>query len=301
MRPSFSKNSMGSKTLGIVAALGSAASWAMGAILFKKLGEQLSSPGMALVKSFLSAALLGAVLLAVGYQNIGAGALVCLIASGALGIAIGDTFFFAALKELSPHFLIVLLTSGQVLTVVLAVCFLGETPTLKTWIGIVLVIGGISVVLRANLSGEKRESQLRGAALGMLSVVCMSVSVIIAKRGLAGVSAMEATFVRMLAAALTMLLLSAFRWQAVEWLLPFRNRRLLGRFFGSVCMVTFGGFWLSLLAVKHLEVSVANTLNSAEPLFVLPLAACFLKERVTAAALSGSLIAVSGISFLCLS
>src|SRR5258708_4778738 len=128
---------MESKTIGILAALGSAASWAMCAILFKKLSEQLSSPGMALVKSFISAAILGAVLLVVGFEKIPREPLLWLIVSGMVGIALGDTLFFAALKELSPQTLIVLMTSGQVLTVLLAVLFLGETPSLKTWIGIV--------------------------------------------------------------------------------------------------------------------------------------------------------------------
>ena len=292
---------MTSKTIGIAAALGSAACWALGAILFKRLGEQLSAPGMALVKSFLSAALLGAVLLVVGFDKVSTEALLWLGLSGAVGIALGDTFFFAALKQLSPHTLIMLLTSGQILTVLLAVVFLGEAPTLKTWLGIGLVVAGITVVLWAKLSDERQASQLRGVALGILSVVCMSVSMVIAKKGLAEISAMQGLFIRMLAAGLTMLLLSTFQWRAGDWLAPFRQSGLLWQFFASVCVITFGGFWLSLLAVKHLDVSIANTLNSAEPLFVLPLGVCFLREKITLAALTGSVIAVAGISLLCMS
>src|SRR5437016_9169401 len=100
---------MDSKTIGILAALGSAASWALGAVLFKKLGDQLSSPAMTLVKSFISAALLGLALLAIGFTNLSAHALLWLVVSGVLGIALGDTLFFAALKELTPHTLIMLL------------------------------------------------------------------------------------------------------------------------------------------------------------------------------------------------
>jgi drug/metabolite transporter (DMT)-like permease len=292
---------MTSKTIGIAAALGSAACWALGAILFKRLGEQLSSPGMALVKSFLSAALLGAVLLLVGFDKVSTEALLWLGLSGAVGIALGDTFFFAALKQLSPHTLIMLLTSGQILTVLLAVLFLGEAPTLKTWLGIGLVVAGITVVLWAKLSGDRQASQLRGIALGILSVVCMSVSMVIAKKGLAEISAMQGLFIRMLAAGLTMLLLSTFQWRAGDWLAPFRQSGLLWQFFASVCVITFGGFWLSLLAIKHLDVSIANTLNSAEPLFVLPLGVCFLREKITLAALTGSVVAVAGISLLCMS
>src|SRR5215471_10827729 len=117
---------MDSKTIGIAAALGSAASWALGAVVFKKLGDQLSSPAMTLVKSFISAALLGAVLLLTGFTGFSSDALILLVVSGVLGIAFGDTLFFAALKELTPHTLIMLLTGGQVLTILMAVVFLGD-------------------------------------------------------------------------------------------------------------------------------------------------------------------------------
>ena len=291
---------MTSKTLGTIGALGSAASWALGAILFKRLGDQLSSPGMALVKSILSTALLGGLLLLVGFEKIGLQAMLWLALSGAIGIALGDTLFFAALKDLSPHTLIILLTGGQILTVLLAVIFLGETPAPLAWLGIGLVVAGITIVLRAKLSGERQPSQLRGIAFGSLSVICMAVSMVIAKKGLTEVSAMEALFVRMFAAALTMLLFSTFQQQAGDWLAPFKVPGLLGQFFASVCVITFGGFWLSLLAMKHLDVSIANTLNSAEPLFVLPLGFFFLKEKITFAALAGSIIAVAGIALLCI-
>ena len=289
------------KTIGIVAALGSAASWALGAVLFKKLGDQLSSAGMALVKSFFSAALLGVVLLMVGgFEKMSREALLWLALSGALGIAAGDTLFFAALKRLSPTTLIVFLTSGQILTVLLAVLFLGETPTPRAWAGIGLVIVGITVALWSNVSGDKQASQRKGLLLGALSVLCMSFSMVMAKKGLGEVSAMQALFVRMLAAGTGLLLLSMVQSWSADWLTPFKNTGLLGQFFASVCVITFGGFWLSLLAVKHLDVSVANTLNSVEPLFVLPLAACFLKEKVKPAAWTGAVVAVAGIACLCL-
>lgn len=297
----FSSILMEDKSIGIAAALGSAASWALGAVLFKNLGQQLSASTMALVKSIISAALLGLVVLVTGFEPIGMRSLVFLAISGALGIALGDTCFFAALKVLSAHTLIILLTGGQVLTVFLAMLFLDEIPTLATWMGILLVTAGITIVLQANLSGEQQRSQFKGIILGTLSVLCMSVSLIIAKKGLAGISAMQATFIRMLAGGALMLMISGFTWQAGSGCLPFRDRRLLGQFFASVCLVTFGGFWLSLLAVKHLPVAIANTLNSTEPLFVLPLAAWLLREKITWRALVGSVVAVAGISLLCFS
>jgi drug/metabolite transporter (DMT)-like permease len=41
---------------------------------------------------------------------------------------------------------------------------------------------------------------------------------------------------------------------------------------------------------------VATTLNSTSPLFVLPLAALWMKERITVNAVVGAVIAVSGVA-----
>jgi drug/metabolite transporter (DMT)-like permease len=292
---------MDSKTIGIAAALGSAASWALGAVVFKKLGDQLSSPAMTLVKSFISAALLGVVLLLTGFAGFSSHALILLVVSGVLGIAFGDTLFFAALKELTPHTLIMLLTGGQVLIVLMAVVFLKESPTPIAWLGIALVIGGIFMVVRANLTGEKKKSPLKGIVLGALSVACMSTSYVIAKKPLDEPgSAMDATFIRMLAGGITMLVIFLFTGQAKNWWQPFRQSGLLGQFFLSVAMITFGGFWLTFVAFKNLDLSIASTLTSVEPLFVLPLGLIFLREKVTLTALAGSIIAVAGIALICL-
>jgi drug/metabolite transporter (DMT)-like permease len=80
---------------------------------------------------------------------------------------------------------------------------------------------------------------------------------------------------------------------------PLKDRKLLLFFIGSVCVVTFGGFWLSLVSIKYIKVATASTLGAAEPLFVLPLAAFFLKERIYRLDIVGTLLAVSGIIFLC--
>jgi drug/metabolite transporter (DMT)-like permease len=288
------------KLLGILAALGSAASWALGSILFKRLGESISSPAMTLAKELLSVVLLGMALVLTGFQTVDSNALWLLVLSGLLGIALGDTFFFAALQDLGPVAMVVLLTLGQVLTVVLAVVFLGDAPTSEAWIGIGLVVAGVAVVLYAKMSGEQQASKRRGIVLGLASVVCTAVSMIVAKQGLDAVSALQATFIRMLAGAVGLLVVGMATLRLRQWAMPFRDPRLATGFLGAVAVVTFGGFWLSLAAIKYVDVSIANTLNSIEPVFVLPLAAVLLKEKITWTAIAGTAMTVAGVVLLCL-
>jgi drug/metabolite transporter (DMT)-like permease len=288
-------------TIGILAALGSAASWSLGAVLFKDLGESLSSFAMTLVKGAVSVLLLGVLaLLTGGYGEVGRDAYFYLILSGILGIAVSDTLFFSALKEVSPQAITLLFTFGQVVTVLLAVLLLGETLSLQGWAGIALIIAGITIGMLTNLS-EKGNSSLRGIILGLCSILLMSFSVILTKKGLAEVSTLYATFIRMLAGTMGMLLVGITTGRLGRWVTPFRDARLLLKFTLSVVVITFGGFWLAIVAFKYTSVAVANSLISTEPIFVLPVAALLLKEKVTYQAVSGAVVATVGVIVLCTS
>jgi drug/metabolite transporter (DMT)-like permease len=290
---------MGTPAIGIAAALGSAASWALGAILFKRIGESMSPLAMTLAKAVVSVVFLGIALLFLGFTAITPHNLGMLVASGIVGIAVGDALFFAALQHLGPQTLVVLMMVGQVLTALLALVFLRERPTVAAWGGIGCVLVGVTIVLWANLSGERQPSRVRGIVLGLLSVGCMSVSVIMAKEGLETASAMQGTFVRMAAGAAGIALFGLVTRQLGKWGASCRDSRLAGSFLFAVCVVTFGGFWLSLLAIKHLNVAIANTLISMEPVFVLPLAAIVLKEKITPLQIVGTLTALAGVIVLC--
>ncbi len=291
---------LGTKVVGISAALASSLSWALGAVLLKSVGDALSSPAMTLAKGAISLVLLAAALAVSGFTAMGREALVLLSLSGLLGIAVSDTCFFEALKELGPLPLVLMMLLGQVTTVVFAVLFLGERPLPAVWAGIALVVLGTGAVLRAKLSGAGKAAGLRGTAFGVACLLSMAVSIVIAKRALADVSALQATFVRMAAGTLGVLILGGAAGRLGAWMNPFADARVAARFSLAVCVVTFGGFWLSLLAVKSLDVSTANTLIATEPVFVLPLAAIFLRERITLAAAVGAFAAVLGIVLLCL-
>ena len=290
---------MNLRIIGISAALVSAASWAVGSILFKRLGEHLSPLALTLAKGTISIVLLAIAVLLTGYQDISREPLLLLILSGLLGITLGDTFFFAALQNIGPHALILLLTLGEVFTVILAVVFLGETPTPMTWGGIALVLTGVLIVLYAKISHDETSSSLRGIVLGLLSVFCMSVSLIVAKQGLADISAIQATFIRMLSGTTGIFFFGLVTQRVGLWINPLKDFHLMKRLIISVAVITFGGFWLSLVVIKYIDVSIADTLNSTEPLFVLPLAVIFLKEKVTLSAIVGTFITVIGIVLLC--
>ena len=256
---------------------------------------------MTLVKGGVSVLLLGLLTLVLGgFSDIGAQAYWYLALSGLLGIALSDTFFFSALKEIGPRAIVLLTTIGQVFTVVLAVILLGERLPMIGWIGIAFIVSGIAIGMSPGAS-QQRRSSLKGIVFGLISVLSMSVSVILTKKGLEGTSAVYATLIRMMAGTFGMLLIGVVTSRLRKWVAPFQDRRLILQFFVAVCVITFGGFWLAVVAFKYTSVAVANSLISTEAIFVMPLSAIFLREKLTAQAVVGAVIATGGVVALCTS
>jgi len=254
---------------------------------------------MTFIKSLLGLLLLAAALCLIGWGPVKSFPLGWLALSGLLGISLGDTFFFAALRRLPAHRLVILMLLAPVVTLLMALWLLGERPALVSWTGIGLVLAGVSLTFKDKVESDQ-ESRDRGLGLlfGILSILSMAGSVIIAKIGLQDVSALEGTFLRLFFGFAGMLALGLARKELRTWIVPLRQAGLRWRFLAAVIIVTFGGFWLSLYAIKRLDVSIANTLLATEPVFALPLAVIWLRENPTAFAVIGALLALCGAGVL---
>ncbi len=285
--------------LGAIAALGSAGSWAIGAFLFKALGEVLSPLAMTLAKGVCSLILLAVAMIIVGSTPMDWQSFAYLAASGIIGIAFGDTFFFRALQGLAAQSLLVLMVLGQVLTVALAIVVLDERLSLIALGGILVVVTGVVTVLRGTSTGESGTTRVDGVIFGLLAVTCMAISSVIMKKGLGPQSdTIQATFVRMFAGSAGVLGFGLATRQVKGWMTPFCDRRLIGRFALAVAVITFGGFWLGMVAVKYAGVAVASILTSTEPAFGLVIATIVFREKVSRLAVLGTALTFVGAAIL---
>ncbi len=287
------------QSLGALAALASGAAWALGSILFRSLADQTSALGLNLAKGLLGLVYLGAALTWVGLSPMDIRSTVFLALSGIIGIAVGDTLFFMALVRLEPRRTVLLATVGQVLTVVLALLVLSERPSPLAWLGILIVIGGVTWVMseQADNGGETSKA---GIWLGVGAATCMSVGVILAKIGVSAVPALQATTVRMAAGMAGLLIVGLTRGTLRSWLSPLCTRAHLTRLAWADVVIIGGGFYLSMLALELTDATLASVLCATEPLFVLPLAVWLLKEKISLRAGLGAGIAVGGVALILL-
>ncbi|MGQ9659610.1 MAG: DMT family transporter [Thermochromatium sp.] len=295
---------MGLGLIGILAALGSAATWAVGALLLKPFAERLPAMALAFAKGVFGLMVLGGLIWLLDAESTPWPAALVLFLSGVLGIGVADTLFFKALRKLSSHTVVQLMLLGQVVTIAMAVVFLGESLFWWQWLGVGLVILGVAIVLMAPESGagEATEGRVtwRGVLYGLGSVLAMAVSVTLAKGSLDESDVLVATWLRMAGGVVSLFVFAPlFYLGHGNWLSPIlADWRLAIRFCLIATLVTLGGFFLSLLAMKLTPLAIANTLLSTEPLFVLLIMALVYGETPDTRRLTGSLVGVSGVAIL---
>lgn len=289
------------KVWGGIFALTSAFMWAFAAILFRRLGDKVSPLGMNLGKGIVAVICLGVSLLLTdtGTGSVSNHTFLFLGISGLLGITFGDTFYFMALIRLGPRLVLILTTLIPVATVFLAVLILHESQSLISWLGILFTLSGVTWVLWERTPvGYQINNRKTGIKYGVLTVLCCASGVIFSKMVIESTSALKATFIRQIWGVAGLIFWGFMGFHLKSWLRPLTNPILLKKLLFASFIGTFLGTWLCLLALKYADASIATTLNSTSPLFILPLAFFILKEKITFRAIIGSVIAIAGVGLI---
>jgi drug/metabolite transporter (DMT)-like permease len=286
--------------LPIIFALTSAFLWALVAILFKNLGNNILPLGMNLGKGIIASFLLGILVLFIDHKPVSNHAFLFLAISGLLGIALGDTFYFESLIRLGPRPSLVIATLIPVVTMLLAIVILHESYSLANWLGIFLTLCGVFLVLwDRSLGGYRTAGWKSGIQYGVLTVLCCSLGIICSKIVLESVSSLKATFIRQISGVIGLMFWGLFGLKFKIWIKPlFNDYVLLKKLFFASFIGTFLGTWFCILALKYTNAAIATTLNATSPLFILPLSFFILREKMSFRAIIGSFIAVAGVGLI---
>jgi len=259
--------------------------------------------GINLGKGLIALVFMAALLLPGFYSGLAAldtNSLTALALSGLIGICFGDTLYFLTLVRLGARRTLLLGSLIPVITALIAVIFLDESIPLLAWLGMALAIGGVTYVLWQRAPHEKahtspQEKHRSGIFFGLLFVVANALGIIATKVGVADIPALEATFVRQAFAIAGLTFWGLMVRDLLGWVSPLRDGKLFKTLLIASLIGALLGTWLSVVALKYTYAAVATTLNSTSPLFILPLAAFWLKERVSWREIAGATAAVAGI------
>jgi drug/metabolite transporter (DMT)-like permease len=225
--------------------------------------------------------------------------------SGIVGLALGDAFLFQSYLSIGPRLGNLLLSLSPVIAALEAWVFLDQHLRIGQMAGIALALAGIVwVVLERRTGREPVPSHIiSGIVLGVVAAFCQATGLVLSRQGLYGdFSPLQGNAIRMLAAAITLLLIALAQKQAGSTLGSLKAHpgaiRMLGiaGFVGPVMGVSF-----SLLAVQHAPVGVASILTSLTPVFMLPISALVFKEQLKPQAFLGTFLAMAGVAILFLS
>ncbi|MBW2276299.1 MAG: DMT family transporter [Deltaproteobacteria bacterium] len=285
--------------IGEVLSVGAALFWAVGVVLFKKSGETMEPLALNLFKNAVAIVLLLPTIPLAGESfappDQPLEAWLLLAASGVIGIAIADTMFFISLEKLGAGLTAVVDTSYTPLMLFLSVFVLSEQIGIPVYLGAALILLGMLAGSRTKPeAGKSRKDLIFGILIGVGGIGLMAVSIVMIKRVLDNSPVLWATWVRLLAGTavlIPMLLASPRRGALLKSMVTARAFKfplaaaIVGTYLAMMCWI--GG-------MKHVDVSVATTLNQLSTIFIFVLAVIFLKEALTWRRVLAIVLACSG-------
>jgi drug/metabolite transporter (DMT)-like permease len=295
-------------------ALLSAAAWAVGVILYRRLGAHLAPLTLNFLKNALVLAMLVPAIVffhGLDVPDFTARELAFAVASGVIGIGFADTLYFRALNELGAGRMGILGNAYSPFVLLLGFVFLGERLGGLQWVGFALVSAGVllaswprrgaAAVLPVPgadaadgvASEPVPEHPWRGLLTGLAAVALMAIAIVLAKRVLEAQPLLWVTGVRMLGALGGMVAIALVRGEMA------RLRPPPGLRWWPLVRAAFVGQFLAMLlwlaGYKYTLASVAAVLNETASVFILVLAAWWLREPLTRRGLAGVMLTLTGV------
>ncbi|MBU2932053.1 DMT family transporter [Vibrio cyclitrophicus] len=295
--------------IGELAAIGAAIVWACATWIYGQFGHRFSAMQLNIVKGVVASGMMLLVmpLIPMPEFEMSANHFWILAISGVIGIAIGDSAYFAALKRIGANKTLLLESLAPPLSGVLALMFLGAVLTLQSWLGVVITTLAVTFVVfqpSQSVNGEadsKNKAQWSGIGFGLVASVCQASGVVISHYALVAgdIPPLLGALIRLTIGVFVVMLIIPFveskpyssmkkdLWEMTKfdklWLL------------GAIFVGTFLALWLQQVALKNANPAIAQTLIATSPVFILVI--YVLKgEKISKQSVIGTLAALGGIS-----
>ena len=286
--------------MGQLFALAAPICWSIAIILFRVSGQSVPPVALNLFKNSLALVLFTATLLVLG-STPAAGAtsreVWLLIASGAIGIGLSDTFFFMCLNRVGAGLQAIVNTSYSPVIIGLSVIFLDERLTLLQSLGALLIVTAVLAVgwVRDRTARAHVPHRVSGILFGLAGTTTQGISIVMVKPVLEENPVVWATWWRLLGGlAVGALIMLASKDQRAT-LPALRNRAVWPVMIAGAIMGTYVSllFWIG--GMKYAPASIAAALNQTATLWTFLLAVIVLREPTTRRRLAGLLLGVAGV------
>ncbi|MBB1469468.1 DMT family transporter [Pseudoalteromonas sp. SG41-5] len=278
--------------------------WALSTILYKGFSHHLTPMQLNISKGVLASAMMLATIAITQDAALPhhLTSWLWLIAGGMIGIAIGDSAYFTALRNIGPARTLVIESLAPALVGVFNILLLNHYLSPFAWCGIVLTTIGVVIAIKPEKTLPQVDHQhyRKGVLCALAAAICQALGMVMSKGALNNehMSSLWAALIRLAAGTMTVALVVAV-FKSSEFKQALTLRGISGKqwFFAAVFLGTFLGLWLQLGAVKYTDPAIAQTIFATAPLIVMSIG--FIKrEPVTNKMLIGGLLALIGVGVL---
>ncbi len=283
--------------IGALAALVAALCWTVASSLWNRLPTSLSGGELNLLKNLLAVAVLLPCVLGRSWSAVPA-SLLLLALSGVVGIAAGDSLYFAALRRLGTRRTLTIDAGGPAVASLGGMVWLAEIPAPLQWFGAGLITAALLLVAGQRPADRASQRlQWQGVVLALGALLCGSSGALLSRAALrdSALDPLQSALVRLLAA--TLVLLPLF-WRLRSARLgpqPAAARWPLG--LAATLLGTTAGIALQQAALQRLPGGMAVALLATAPLMAIPLAH-LEGDRPGWRGWSAALLALAGVSAL---
>ncbi|MCD4690803.1 DMT family transporter [bacterium] len=273
--------------------------WAISVVLFRVSGRRLSPLTLNFFKNIVATVLLIGTLLLLKQPLLRPAPIsdyLMLLLAGFIGITIADTLFFKGLNLVGAGLSQVVSCVYPPSVILLSFVFLGERLTSGDIAGSALIIFGIFLSAQHEApEGTSRADLRRGILICLASMFVMAVGVILTKPVLDRSPIIWSTTVRLLGGVFSIMLISLVSprhrtlWRS---LIPSQAWKVT---LPAAVLGAYVAMLIWLAGMKYTQASTASILNQTSAVFVLPIAALVLGERITKQKLAAVGLAVAGV------
>jgi drug/metabolite transporter (DMT)-like permease len=218
--------------------------------------------------------------------------------SGLIGFVFGDFFLFKSYEYVSSKISMLIMTLAPPVAALLGWIMMGEPFTWMNALGMILVLGGVSlVILKKDHENGKKQMRypLKGILFALGGAIGQGVGAVFSKIGMGSYDPFASSQIRVITGMAGFIIMISImgRWKNLSQGLNDRkvSRALvIGSFFGP-----FLGVSLGMVAFKFSSLGVASSLMATVPVFILLPSHLLFKEKLTINEVLGALVAVAGI------
>jgi drug/metabolite transporter (DMT)-like permease len=266
----------------------SALIWAFAVILYRKSGEHVSPVALNLFKNTIALVLFLLTMVVIGVPFVSGNQTtwdwIVLLISGAVGIGIADTVFFASLNRLGAGRSAIVDCLYSVFVILCAFVYLHEPIGITLLFALVFIVAGIMIGTwkPARIDSKRELQQIRyGILLGIIAMLLMAVGIVMAKPIISTSDPWWACLVRLIGAMGFLLIQAAFKRDRSDIKKCFTPGPSWKFTVPSAVVGTYFATFFWVVGMKFTFATVASVFNQMSTIFVLVLATLFLKEPLT--------------------